>query len=291
MSEVENPPAPSRVSLSEAVRRYWPTVLLPVVLLVAVGAVVGLVRDPTYTAEARLAVGRIDVSEPGALSGFAEATESLASAYGRAIKAEQVVNKVARDSRESPDYVRDHVSASPVPESPVITVEGTGDSEAVAVRLANTGSTELINYVERLNRSNPDSPRLLNELRRAIERRNTLESQADEAGDAFEESASAADRAEYDLLRGRVELADVRVDALRDAYSDSQQGRGTTSLLQVQTRAIDASNDRMSVLQLLVGIGLLGGLAIGLGLAAMRAQGAIRRTRLAARRQPYATEG
>jgi uncharacterized protein involved in exopolysaccharide biosynthesis len=279
------------VSLSEAVRRYWPIVLLPVVLLVGIAFAIGLVRDPVYTAEARLAVGRIDVSEPGALSGFAEATESLASAYSRAIRAEQVVDKVARDSRETPDYVRDHVDASPVPESPVITIEADSESEARAVRLANTTSTELINYVERLNRSNPDSPRILAELRRAIQRRNTLESQADEAGDAFEESASAADRAAYDQLRGRVELADVRVDALRDAYSDSQQGQGTTSLLQVQTRAIDASDDRMSVLQLLVGIGLLGGLAIGLGLAVMRAQGAIRRTRLAARRQPSAAEG
>jgi capsular polysaccharide biosynthesis protein len=290
MSAVETPTPPVRVSLTEAIRRYWPLVLLPVVLLVAIGATVGLVRDPTYTAEARLAVGRIDVSEPGALSGFAEATQSLASAYSRAVRAEQVVNRVARDARESPDYVRDHVSASPVPESPVITMEGTGDSEAVAVRLANTASTELINYVERLNRTNPDSPRLLDELRRAVERRNTLESLADEAGDAFEESGSDTDRAAFDELRGRVEIADVRVDALRDAYSDSQQGRGTTSLLQVQTRAIDASNDRMSVFQLLVGIGLLGGLVIGLGLAVMRAQGAIRRTRLAGRRQPSAKD-
>src|SRR5689334_12701293 len=80
-----------RVSAFDAVRRYW-------WLLIALGAigaaaaylVAGEERKPVYTAEARLAVGRIDVSTQS-IPGFATASQLLADSYSRAIVATNVI--------------------------------------------------------------------------------------------------------------------------------------------------------------------------------------------------------
>src|SRR4051812_9451962 len=81
------PHAP-RISILRAARRHWVLVALPIVVFVALAAGIGLSREPTYTGAARLNIGRIDVSAPGALSGFSAATQALASSYSRAIDAE-----------------------------------------------------------------------------------------------------------------------------------------------------------------------------------------------------------
>ena len=60
-----------QVGLLQSARRYWLLVLLPILMFVPVAAVIAAKRTPTYTAEARLTVGRLNISTPGAVQGFA----------------------------------------------------------------------------------------------------------------------------------------------------------------------------------------------------------------------------
>ena len=86
--------------------------LLPILVFVPVAGVVAAKRTPTYTAEARLMVGRLNISTPGAVQGFATAAQDLASTYPLVIDADGVVNPVARQLRTTPADVRSRLSAS-----------------------------------------------------------------------------------------------------------------------------------------------------------------------------------
>jgi len=265
-----------RVSLWEAVRRWWPGVLILGLLFLAVGLFVGFQRDPEYTAEARLTVGRLDV-DPASLATFASATQSLASAYSRAVDAEPVVRRVARRVGMEPNDVRAHVKASPVPESPVIRVTATGASEEAVIRLANATSRALVDYTSTLNRSSEDSRRLLVEYRRAS--REVARAQA--FRDRLGQSAVGSERSRaLEEADAQVDTARLRANSLASAFESSQQGRGSSKLVDVLTGAVGASSDRTSKVQLLGLLGLVAGLLLGVAIAGLRANRHVRSSML-----------
>src|SRR4051812_24345023 len=62
-------------------------VVVPVLLCVGVAVIAGLVRQPTYSAEARINVGRTDVPAY-TLQGTTIGNATLASSYSRAVPAQ-----------------------------------------------------------------------------------------------------------------------------------------------------------------------------------------------------------
>src|SRR3954468_16068848 len=102
-------------TLVEAVRRHWILVVVPALLCLAGAIAFGFAREPNYTAESRLVVGQVD-SDTGGLSGFVATTQSLATAYSRAIDAPGVTRPVSRATRVKADNVPSHLSASAIPE-------------------------------------------------------------------------------------------------------------------------------------------------------------------------------
>src|SRR5215211_5809799 len=151
-------PSAAAIAL-DAVRRYPWHALIPLIACLALALVLSTLRSPIYTAEAQLGIGRIDVSTYS-IPGFVSASRDLAAAYSRALRTTAVNRPLARQLHTSPAEVGSRLSASPIPESPVIVVTAKGSSERDAVELANAAKTALIAYVTRLNRSNPDSARL-----------------------------------------------------------------------------------------------------------------------------------
>src|ERR1700744_5242434 len=83
------------VSLGTAVRRFPVLALLPVVVLAAAGITLGLRRPPVYTSSTTINVGAPDINSQ-ATPGYAEAEQTLASAYSREVTSQFVVNPVAR---------------------------------------------------------------------------------------------------------------------------------------------------------------------------------------------------
>jgi capsular polysaccharide biosynthesis protein len=265
------PPGPPRVMVSEAVRRQWPAVLLPMLILLGVGIYLGLSRAPEYTAESRLTVGRLDV-DPASLATFATATQSLASAYSRAVSAEPVVAPVAKRLDLTDDQVRAKTSASPIPESPVIRVLGKDGSSTRAIQLANATSDALVRYTTTLNRSDTDSRRVLAQYHAAALEVSRLKDRRDVlVKDQASKSKIAAVKADIDS-------ASLRAQSLGTAYQSSQQGLGSSKLVGVLTRATSASNDRQSKLQLLALAGALAGFLIGAAVATLRINRLVRRS-------------
>ena len=237
----------------EAMREFWWLILFTALVGAGCGVVYGLVREPTYTAESRLSVGRIDVSTQS-ITGFVVAAQTLADSYSRAIVARPVVRDTAAAAGIAPSEVVERLSASPIPQSPVMQVSATGETEREAVRTANAGSRALVDYVQRLNRFNPDSKDLLARFNRASQRYG-------EARAALLESGGSA------AAQAKVSGARLEVRTAEDLYRISQAGQATPNTLQPLALAVDAKGDQSSTLQQAIFAGVVFGFLLGAGLA------------------------
>jgi capsular polysaccharide biosynthesis protein len=266
-----------RVGIAEAARRHWIIVLLAVILGLAAAAAIGLARKPTYTADARVSVQRNDVGVPGNVTGYVAATQELASAYGRAATSTQVTEPVAKRVGISGEEVRSRVSAAPIAESPVLTISADGSSSADAVELANAMSDSLSRYVVRINRPRPSPDRLLAEYRAAAVEVNEAEKRLARVSDRFTQGGLTADRSLLDAAEADQQAAQTRRDALGERYRLAVQTQADVQL-QVLNPASSADSDRFQILQILLFAGLIAGLAVGLALAVLQSNRALRRS-------------
>lgn len=263
---------PASPTVGYSVRRHWFLVLVTVLVFVGAGAAVGLVRDPVYTARAKLTVGRINLSAPGALSGYSQASQALASGYSRAVDADAVVLPVAREANRSAQSIRDHISASPVPESPVFRVQATGEDKADTIRLANLASSSLLAYLTDLNRSTPDSTRLYARYESAARRVNSHRVTQKRLAEIIAASKTPSSELRAALVRSKTaaDAAALRAQALRQAYVTSLASQSNTELVQLLAPATTAPSDRRAKLELALFAGLVAGLLVGAGLASLR---------------------
>ncbi len=245
-------------TLAAAIRRRWRWALAPVVVLVALALFAGLVRTPTYTARTRLAVGGLSATNPASLTGFADAAQQLAQTYSRSVQGDGVVGDVARHMNADPEQVRSHLSAAPIPETPVFTLSGTADSQGGAIKLSTLASQALVAEVDRASQADP--ARLLDEYRTAELDRERLSNRVD--------ALAATGGAPLASAQAELAAAEAHSTALRSAYGASQEN-GTVPL-QVIQRADQAGSDRLSRLQLLIFVALVFGLVLGMGLALFR---------------------
>lgn len=238
----------------DAMRRFWWLIALMALIGAGSGIAYGLMRNPVYTAEARLTVGRIDVRTQ-TIPGFAFAARALAETYSRAIVARKVVVPVSKKTGVPPAEVDDHLFATPIPESGVIQVLGEDDSSDAAVRYANVGGRTLIDYVRQLNKFNPQSRELLRRYRQAAEA--LAEARARRPATGPIPPSLVAELAE----------ARVRLRTAEALYGSSQAGQAAPNTLQLLALATGASSDRGSFVQRAAFAGAVGGLLIGIALA------------------------
>jgi len=266
-----------QVSPVEAARRHWWIIVASVLAMAAIALALINSATPTYTAEAQLSIGRLDLTAPGALSGFSQGTSSLASAYSRAIHADRVVFPVARRLKLSPETVAARLSASPVPESPVFEVKATGRSAMPTVRLANAAARALVSYIEEINRRNPDARRLLSEFREAARDKAQLILERDRRDRELNESETAENERRVFVAREKLDVVSLRADTLRATYQATQAAQASTSLVQILTEASDARDDRSDTRQQFLFAAVAAGLVIGLALATLHDQRTARR--------------
>lgn len=247
-----------------AVRLYPWEFGIPVVVCVVLAVALAILRAPTYTANAELGIGRVDVSTYS-IPGFVSASRDLAASYSRTLETTAVTGPLARALGTTPAAIRSRLSASPIPESPVIQVTANGSSEHDAITLANGATRALIMYVKHLNRSNPDSGRLLGEFKRAsVGLREAREARALAVGNAGS--------ADLDELNARVAAAALEVKTLNGLYRASRQGQAATDVIQVLSRASSARSEAAAFLQRMLLVGLIAGLILGLAVALLRAR-------------------
>jgi hypothetical protein len=265
-----------------ALRRHWFLALLPVLAFVALGATYAITRPPVYTASTTLSVFQLDLSSPGALAGFPAASQSLASAYSRAVDSEALTAPVAKRLGRSVASVAAETSATPVPQSPVIKVFATGDSPGRAIPLANTMSAELVSYVARLRDSSARGRRLLHRYRQAARNYQVALAAQGRAQRAYDQVQNGRNQAALIAARSDASTARLRSDAVRTRYEQSQ-ALTTGTVLQLLSPSRNAKSDRRSKIELAVLIGLAAGLIVGAALASWRFQRVARRTALTLR--------
>ena len=248
----EPPPTNPRTSVGDAMRWHWLTVLISVVLLTGVAVAVGLLRQPHFTAQTTLTVNQASAGA-GGLVGFADASGALASGYSRAITATDVTTPVAQKAGLPAATVASDISASPVPQSPVIQVHATADSGPLAIRLANLAGKSLVAYVGRINRSSGASTGLLNQYATASARSTNLNNRLSSL------RYSGADAATIRKARKQRDAAKLEQQALGTTYQQAKEGETIAKPLQVLSPTSTANSDRSSKLELLVMVGLVGG--------------------------------
>ncbi len=260
-----------RIGALQAIQRYWWLVLAPVVAFVAIAAVVASNRTPTFSAEARLMVGRLNVSTPGAVQGFAQAAQDLAATYPLVIDADGVVDPVAQQLGTTPKEVRSHLSSTQVPSSSIVRVDATGTSAKAAVKLANAASTSLVAFLTKFNQDNPDAARLL----KILQDSELTYQRAAAVGPSNQTKRPLSPNNQK--LAAALATARVQVSGAASNYQTTVLTEAVTSLLQPITSASNASSDKTSKLEIAILAALLAGLVVGVALATLRANWVARR--------------
>jgi capsular polysaccharide biosynthesis protein len=266
-----------RIGVLESVRRHKLLAVTPLLVLVAIALIYALVTTPTYTAVSYQSIGRLDVNEPGTLSGFQDATETLAVTYARGIYAPSVVSAVSKRSGLTPDEVRSRMTAYTVPESAVFVVAAEGSSEDDAIKLSRQGSDALQAYIRTLNAENPNSVRLFREFRaqtgKIARMRENYISLANRYGDV----KSASERRQLSRIEARIGAAQLERQVAQENYQDSQASQSSINVVQTLALPDTADNDRLERLQIALFIAVSAGILLGLALATYRANRDIRR--------------
>ncbi|HZV74520.1 MAG TPA: hypothetical protein VFF79_12450 [Conexibacter sp.] len=256
--------------LGRAIRRrpWW--LLIPIVLLTVAGIAAGLLRQPVYQAESRLLVGKVNPGTP-TLPGFVQASTALADAYSRSIAATDVIDPVATQLRLPSLVVASRLTASPVPQSPVIRVIGEGPTARAATALSALASQRLTRYVTQLNASSGDGPKLLASYRGAVIDVGRAEARVTAFHASFAKHPTSKAARALGQARADLDATQLRARAIGAAYAGDQQAFGSsTGIVSVLALAQQASSDRMHKLELLGFVGLLVGGVLGLGLAWFR---------------------
>ena len=236
---------------------------LPAILLVGAAVAIGLLREPEYTAEAHVNVGRVDVPA-FTLQGVVIGNATLASGYARLVDAPTVVGRAANRAKLSVDDARERLSASPIPNSTLIRVEGEGASGRKAKLLANGGAQALIEWVRRLTERQQASG-VLQQYRAA-------QAFTDQRRRRFMNLAQrGASRARVREARLNYFTARLRSESLHNRYLSQEVAPAPQNLLQLVRPATTASSDRGSVLKQLIVGGLVAGLLLGAALALLSA--------------------
>lgn len=140
----------------EALRKHWRLAAVVTLAFTLLGVLAGVSREAVYTAEMRLAVGAGQLSTLS-VPGFPTASEDLASSYAR------WVTTVGVGEMSLPDGALS-LSASPIPESNVIRIEGTSRDSDVALETTETAAAALQDEINTVRTGN-DPEELLTQIR------------------------------------------------------------------------------------------------------------------------------
>jgi hypothetical protein len=259
-----------RTDFLGALYRHWLAVLFPVLLLVGGAVALGVKRPPKYKSTATLQVGHVYVSNPAGVSTIIEATQTLAGVYSRAINATQVRQDVAQRLTRARVPVSGALSATPLPSTPLIKVTAEATSATGAAALANAGADSLIDYVNHQVRASDETAALAKRYKQAALDYRQKKDVSDRAERRYEKNRTRANKRARDQAGADADGAQLAVQTLRGSYQQAVQGGIASAAVESFQRAGGASSDRSRTMQILVFVGLLGGIAAGVAFALLR---------------------
>ena len=270
-------PRPVTVGVLESLRRHKLLAILPVVILTAAGVAMGLRHQPAYTATAKMWVNGFDLTAPGALNGYTDASVSLAATYARLASSQPVAAAAGRRLRLSPQAVEGHISASPVPQSPIFNITATSPSASQSVALSNATSQSVARFVgSSLKQANAASS-ARNQFQAATDDLNSKLAARDSAEKKYSDNPSASTQAAMVNARSAYDVAQARKQSLENAYQSLQSSAAAPSgNASVVNPATAAASDKPAYMQKTIFAGLVAGIVLGIALATFRANQLVR---------------
>jgi Chain length determinant protein len=265
-----------RPTARSAIRRYWYLGLICAVLGAACGAVYAFKRPPVYTATARLSALAVNPSNAATLAGSLEAAQALAGTLARVVQSTNVVNPVASALRTTPAWVAAHVSGTPVPTSPFVSISANASTPGVAKTAANAALVALRGYARHLRNTQASQTAQLNtihqyavQLSRAQDELTRLKAQAQkqEASATLTTTAPATldpiMQRRIDDATAMVTQAQTQLSGAQAVYTQQSENTATSRQAVSIELASTAPSDRTQVTQIAVLFGLLVGGVIG----------------------------
>lgn len=243
-------------------------VILPMILLGVLGAALGYVRQPSYTATAQLSVGELNVADPAAVGSVLKATESLAAVYSRRIDATDVRDSIRR--RIGPSNESASIAATPLPQTPIIRVSAKSTDERTAIKVANAGAAALVENAQRLGEPAGGSREVFERYRETARRASEQEAQIKRLRARYGSNPTAAEQRRIDRAQAEYETTRLQQEGLRLNYQATQQTLSSTPPLRIFAEANAADSDRRQSVQVLLLLGLIAGAVIGAALATFR---------------------
>jgi hypothetical protein len=269
-AEAHDTTAPPGIDVLGALQRHWLAVLLSVVLLVGAAVGLGLRRPARYTSTATLQVGHVYISNPAGVSTIIESTQTLAGVYSRTIHATSVQQDVARRLKRVSSPVSGALSATPLPSSPLIKVTAESTSAAAATALANAGANALQAYVNHQVRATDVTASLRRRYRQAALEYRQRKDTSDRLARRYRLNRTRRNKSARDDAGAAADSALLAVQALQASYQQAVAGGTASAVVESFSRAGPSTSDRKETMQILVFVGLLGGLAAGIALALLR---------------------
>jgi capsular polysaccharide biosynthesis protein len=280
---------PRRPTVGDAMRRWWPLVIIVALVCAGLGAYYAHSRKQEFEATASLSVGLLDLNTQS-VPGFATGGEIVASGFSRSVQTDAVIAPAARRLHLAPAEVRARVSSTSVPSSPIFTITATGPSAGVAIAIANAVSRSMVAYGRSHSGSRGSSAALLQRYRSAVEQLNKAKSHltnlrssgsststATGAATATGTSTTtgttatttASSKSERAKAKAEVEAQQLRVAAIGQLYRNQTGEPQTSAVVQPLVNAESASSDRRSRVELYGAVGALAGLCVGTALAVL----------------------
>ena len=260
------------ISLGRSAARHWATVAVASVAGLFFGLGAGAIVAPTYTATAKLIVGKsLNLTNTAAIAGFPSAEAQLAQDYARLAGTPSFDSDVrSKLKRPAPGSV----TASQVAASPVIEVYGSSQTQAGATELAYAGSAALIDAVNTVNEQTGSANQtLLNQYRaealvleQAKQNVASLQFQLDNSSGA----ARAALAQQVAQAQAAVTTEQFKLNALGNQYEAAFNPNLAiqSAISSLGGPAPDGGN-RTTHIEIGAIAGLVSGIVVGLGVAAV----------------------
>lgn len=260
--------APNRgVPVGEAVSRNWRLVLAPILILTILALALAWARGATFSSEARVNVGGPASVE--SLQQFVLGNNAFAEIYSRRLDTPDVYNAIADEVGEAGEFTGD-VTATPIPASPIIRVIAEAPDSESAITLANAASEALVEAVGSDSSRQRQSEALLEAATDAQEQKRDADLALDRAEAKFEDTPNEANEDALATAQREQTKATLRQENAEETYRENARKLAVQNEISVLSPAVESSSDRLSTLQALLFLAIVGGGAIGIALAMLR---------------------
>jgi capsular polysaccharide biosynthesis protein len=256
------------MTLARAIGRHPFVVILPAIVLLAAGIVVGAKKPPTYSAVATVNVGKSDIVTQ-ATPGYVQAAEALATAYSRLVTSQYVATPAAKVLHLSPAAASSDLTAVPIPNEPTFTITATGSSPSRAAGLANAAVAALQRYVRRTASQQGGPTQLLNKYRNAQELADGLQQTSNRLSGLLAAHLGGVSQAQVTRARVASQIAALQAQALSGQYLSLASSAVAPVLSVLISPNGSTTVNRTSNIEKYGVVGGIGGFVIGIALAGL----------------------